>query len=197
MVRKNTAATVTTLLCAMLFIVIGSCFSAFVYKGKIIEVKNPNFVLAAGIAVYSGNGDKQINSLELSKMKLGLKPATGEEDVETGIPTTITDKQGSEGQYAKFTLYAPNGCIIYITNIAIKSEKTQEEIMEERENIMVSIKELDGKATSLKEDKVELGRTSATDERQPLTFFIWLKKGAGSGLEASKISFDISIELLA
>ena len=79
----------------------------------------------------------------------------------------------------------------------IESEKSQEEIMEERENIMVSIKELDGKATSLKEDKVELGRTSATDERQPLTFFIWLKKGAGSGLEASKISFDISIELLA
>ncbi len=197
MIRKNVAATVTTILCALVFIVIGSCFSAFIYKSKIIKVENPKFVLAEGISIFSSEGDKSLSSLELSTMKLGLKPATGEEDVETSIPATVTDKQGSEGQYAKFKLYAPNGAQIFITNIVIESDKSQEEINSERENIMVAIKQLSQSTASLQEDRVLLGATEPTDERQEMTFFVWLSSKAGESLQASTISFEISFELLS
>lgn len=191
--RKNIAATVTTILCALTFIVIGSCFSAFVYKKEMIKVENPVFNVGEGISVYNENGEKTIEVLELSKMKLGLKPATGEEDSVTNIPTTVTDKQGSEGQYGKFKLYAPSGATISITNIQIESQEREEDIKEERKNIMVSIKELDDSTASLEEETVILGSTEANEDRHLLTFFVWLSGKTSDKLEASKISFDITI----
>jgi len=197
MSRRNTAATITTILCAILFIVIGSSFSAFVYKKELIKVENPGFILAQGITVYTVEGDKEIQELELSKMKLGLKPATGEEDKETNIPSTVTDTKGSEGQYGKFKVYAPSGAKIFITNISIESKEDAEIIMKERENIMVSIKEIDKSTKSLQEEEVELGSTSATNEdRQTLTFMVWISGKVSNKLSASTISFDIRIDNL-
>lgn len=195
MKRKNVAMTIATILCALGFIIIGSCFSAFIYSKEMVEVENPKLVLAGGISVFSKDGEI-INELNLSKLKLGLKPSTGEEDVETSIPTTVTDKQGSEGQYSKFKLYAPKGVSIYISDINIESEHSEEEIKGERENIMVAIEEIKDSAVSLKEDRVLLGTLEATEEQKEYTFFIWLNGKAGECLEASKISFKINFEAL-
>jgi len=196
MERKNIAATITTILCALTFIIIGSCFSAFVYKKELIRVENPLFVLGEGVGVYDEKGEKNINKLSLSKMKLGLKPATGEEDSVTNIPTTVTDKQGTEGQYGKFKLYAPNGATISLTNIKIESDQSGEDVKKERKNIMVSIKEIDNSTSSLEEDTVVLGSTQANEDRCLLTFFIWLSGKTSDKLEAATISFDISINEL-
>ena len=73
--RNNTAITITTILCALFFIVVGSCFSAFLYAGEIVKVENPKIVASQGISVFDESGNKSIETLELSKMKLGLKPA--------------------------------------------------------------------------------------------------------------------------
>lgn len=191
--RKNLAATVTTMLCALLFIVIGSCFASFLYQRQIIKVLDPKIVAAEGMAVFDAKGDKAITTLKLSSMKLGLKPATGEEDVETGIPSTVAEKKGSEGQYAKFKVYAPSGATIVIKNIKIDSKEKEEDIKKERENIKVSIKEIKESTKSLSEDEVTLGSVSASDERQELTFFVWLSAKAGEVLKASTISFEIHL----
>ena len=195
MQRKNIAMTMSTILCALTFIVIGSCFSAFIYKDEVIKVTDPKIILGDNIQVFSSEGDKVIDKLDLSQMKLGLKPATGEEDSVTNIPTTVTDKQGSEGQYAKFKLYAPSGARVYISNIKIENSKeSAEDVENERENIMVAIKEIEDSAKSLVGNKIELGQAVASDERISYTFLIWLSGKVSDKLESSKISFDISFE---
>lgn len=192
--RNNFAKTATTMLCALLFIVIGSCFSAFLYKSEIVKAENPKIVVSSGISVYDEKGDKIISELKLSKMKLGLKPATGEEDAETDIPTTVHEKQGSEGVYAVFNLLAPSGSNIYITNIKIEGEVDEKIIASEKENIKVSIKEIDKSTTSLKEDKVFLGKTEATSNKTKYTFLIWLSSKIDKKFNSATISFDLSFE---
>lgn len=196
MFRKNLATTITTILCAMLFIVIGSCFSTFLYQKEMIRVEDPNLIIAEGMNVLSAQGDKTISTLSLSKMKLGLKPATGEENPNTNIPSTVIEKQGSEGQYAKFKLFAPNGVKLFVTNVVIKSDKDMEKINKEKEHIMVAIKEIENSATNLVDEKVELGSLSASDERQELTFYVWLSGKTSNILESSTISFDLLFENL-
>ncbi len=195
--RKNLATTVATMLCALLFIVIGSCFSSFIYKREIIKVLDPPLVLAEGMAVFDADGDKSITKLKLSSMKLGLKPATGEEDAETNIPSTVHSRKGSEGQYATFKVYVPSGAKVVIKNIKIESKEKEEDIKKERENIKVAIKEFEDGAKSLTEDEVTLGNVDASDERQELTFYVWLSAKAGDVLKASTISFEIHFESLS
>ena len=197
MSRKDIGKVITTILTALTFIIIGSTFSAFVYRKELIEVKNPKVILAEGVNVYDENGEKEISELELSKMKLGLKPTTGEEDAETNIPTTVTDKQGSEGQYAKFAVLAPAGVNVYITNVKIESKEDENKIKEERKNIMVAIKELDESTSSLEKDKTLLGKINAGQEKQTMTFYVWLSSKVSDILESSEISFEISFEALS
>ena len=196
MLRKNIAPVVATILCALVFIVIGSCFSAFLYKNEIVKVENPEILLSEGIVAYDESGESVIDKIELSEMKLGLKPATGEEDSNTNIPVTITDKQGSEGQYAKFKIYAPNGANIFVTDIIIESKENKEEIEKERENIMVAIKEISESSQNLSQNKVRLGTINASNDKQNITFYVWLSSKVSDVLESSTISFKLSLEAL-
>lgn len=183
-----------TVLSALLFIVIGSCFTTFIYKNEMIKVEDIKLHVFQGMEVFNADGDKAISELKLSDMKLGLKPATGEEDKVTSIPATVTDKQGSEGQYATFCIYAPAGAKAYITNIKIENHLAKEDISKERENIKVAIDKLESEAVSLKEDKVFIGDIEPSDERQKMVLYVWLTAKAGDLLKGSKISFDITFE---
>ena len=190
MLRKNIAPVIATILTGILFIVIGSCFSAFLYKKEIIKVEDPKIITNSNIEVFNSDNDKIIN-LKLSKLELGLKPSTGEEDKETGIPATVSDKKGSEGLFGKVLVYAPTGAKILINNIIISSNKDEDKIAEERENIMVSVKEIKQSTKSLDKDSVELGEIDASSEKTELTFYVWLSGKASKVLESARISFDI------
>lgn len=192
MLRKNVAPVVATILSCLLFIIIGSCFSAFLYKNEIIKVENPKIFKSENIIIYEEKGEDIITEIKLSKMKLGLKPATGEEDSETNIPSTIVDKQGSEGHYAKIMVMAPEGCKIVLSDIVINSKCKEEEIKEERKNIMVAIKEIKNSAKNLSLEQVELGIISPSNENIPLTFYVWLSGKASDILEASIIKFKVN-----
>ena len=194
MYKKNLATTMAAILSALTFIVIGSCFSAFLYKDEIVKVENPKVFLSEGMAIFDEEGDKTIDELKLSTMKLGLKPATGEEDPVTNIPSTITDKQGTEGVYSKFKFYAPSGAKVVIKNIEIQSKNDPEKAKEERKNICVAIKQVEGSTVRLDQEEVSLGNLLVSDERQEYTLLIWLCGKAGNDLEGSTISFDINFE---
>ena len=194
--KKNIATTMATLLCACLFIVIGSCFSAFLYKNEIIKVKDPKVFVSEGMSIFNQDGDKTIEKLELSTMKLGLKPATGEEDATNNIPTTVTDKQGSEGVYAKFKLYTPDGAKVVIRNINIDSNNDKQKVEKERENICVAIKELENSKVDLVQESVTLGSILASNERLEYTLIVWLCGKTGEDLEGATISFDLVFEKL-
>lgn len=189
--RRNLAACVATILCALSFIVVGSTFSNFFYMREIISVKNPKLVLSEGMEVFSSKGDKAVDSLTLSKMQLGLKPATGDEDVETGIPSTVHEKKGSEGQFAKVKVFLPKGARVAVRDIKIDSKQKPEEVEKERENIFVAISELKEKAKPLQGEEVVLGDIEASDERKEITFLVWLSAKAGEALKGSTISFNV------
>lgn len=192
--KNNTAITVTTILCALFFIVVGSCFSAFLYADEMVKIEKVNIVTAESVFVFDKDGKNEIEKLELSTMKLGLKPATGEEDATTKIPTTVHDKQGTEGVFAKFKVKAENGAKIYVTNIKFSGDVSEKVIEEERENIMVSISQISESTNSLKEEKVLLGELQGSDEKVDLTLFVWLSASISDKFNSESISFDLLFE---
>lgn len=192
--KNNTAITVTTILCALFFIVIGSCFSAFLYADEMVKIEMVNIITAESVFVFDKDGKNEIKKLELSTMKLGLKPATGEEDATTKIPTTVHDKQGTEGVFAKFKVKSENGAKIYVTNIKFSGDVSEKVIEEERENIMVSISQISESTNSLKEEKVLLGELQGGDEKVDLTLFVWLSASISDKFNSESISFDLLFE---
>lgn len=192
--KNNTAITVTTILCALFFIVVGSCFSAFLYADEMVKIEKVNIVTAESVFVFDKDGKNEIEKLELSTMKLGLKPTTGEEDATTKIPTTVHDKQGTEGVFAKFKVKAENGAKIYVTNIKFSGDVSEKVIEEERENIMVSISQISESTNSLKEEKVLLGELQGSDEKVDLTLFVWLSASISDKFNSESISFDLLFE---
>jgi len=194
MLRKNIAPVIATILSGLLFIIIGSCFSAFLYKDEIIKIENPKIVTNQ-IQVFDKDGENAIDELKLSKLKLGLKPVTGELDQETNIPVTVTEEKGSEGLFAKVKVLAQSGAKIYVTDLKIDKKENNDNIQEEKKNIMVAIKEIKESATALETNKVLLGELKANNEKQDLTFYIWLSDKASEVLKSATISFNVSFEL--
>lgn len=192
MKRKSLAATVVVLLSTLVFAVIGVCFTTFVYSKTKIEVQNIK-VNAIGIGVFKDKELKEkCDKLKLSDMELGLKPATGEIDKETLIPSTITDEGTSEGYYAKVYVPAGTAFKVVINGINIETKKNKIEAEEQRKNIFVAIKNVKNATKSLKENEVELASFQNTTETQELTFLIWMGSLSGEELAGAKISFTLN-----
>lgn len=194
MEKKSVSATILVLFLALTFSVIGVCFSVFVYEATKIVIKDVK-ITSNGVSVF---GDKELKNeaktLDLSDMKLGLKPATGKLDSDTEIPSTINDQGTSEGYYA--TVYVPAGTNFKITikDIKIETKKNEEAVKEEREHIFVAIKDLTNAMQSLEKDEIELAKFENTNEKTKITFLIWLSSLAGSDLVGAKISFTLAFD---
>lgn len=192
MEKKSVAASILVLFLAITFSVVGACFSYFVFTDTKIEVKCVKIVAGAGINVFA---DKELkikaDELKLSKMELGLKPATGEVDAETLVPSTINDTGTSEGYYA--TVYVEKGqnFKVKIKNISIESKQNKTEVKEQRKNVFVSIKDVKDSTKSLEKEEVDLAGFENVTENKELVFMIWLSAFADETLQGAKISFDL------
>ena len=124
-------------------------------------------------------------------MELGLKPATGELDAETKIPSTVTDDGTSEGYYEKLYVKADSAYKILIKNITVENKKDKSAANKERENIFVAIKDVKNSTKSLEKDIVEIASISDGFEQKELVFMFWLSSFSGKELVGSKISFDV------
>lgn len=196
MEKKSVSATFLVIFLALTFSVIGICFSVYVYQDTKIVIENIT-ISTTGISVYSDKDlQNSATSLNLSNMDLGLKPATGELDSETQIPSTITDEGTSEGYYA--TIYVPAGVNfkITITNVVIDTKENEIEANNERKNIFISIKDIENSTKSIEEEVTEIATFSNVTETQKLTFLIWLGSLAGDELVGSKISFTLNFEAI-
>lgn len=190
--KKSVAASFLVVFLAITFSVIGSCFMAFVYKDTKIEVKEVLVTFAEGIGVYQNKElTEPVSALKLSDMQVGLKPATGEIDAETMIPSTITNQGTSEGYYAKVFVKSNINYKIVMKNIVIKSKKDKHDIKEERKNLFISIKDVANSTKTLEKDETEIVSFSDVSETQELTFLIWMGGLADETLEGAKISFTI------
>lgn len=190
--KKSVAASFLVVFLAITFSVIGSCFMAFVYKDTKIEVKEVLVTFAEGVGVYQNKElTEPVSALKLSDMQVGLKPATGEIDAETMIPSTITNQGTSEGYYAKVFVKSNINYKIVMKNIVIKSKKDKHDIKEERKNLFISIKDVANSTKTLEKDETEIVSFSDVSETQELTFLIWMGGLADETLEGAKISFTL------
>ena len=195
--KKSVAASTLVVFLAIFFSIVGICFSSFVYADTKIVVERVDLVSADGIELFY---DKELNEpateLKLSKMDLGLKPATGELDAETKIPSTISDEGTSEGYYSKLYIRAEGSVKVFIEDVKIKSKRHAVEVEEERENIFVAIKDQMEAVQNLKEDKTELATISNINGYEEVVIYIWLDALAGEELEGSTISFVLNFVAL-
>ena len=124
--KKSVSATILILFLALFFSVVGVCFNVFVYNETKILIEKVNVQSDSLVVVaYNENFSKLASELKLSKMDVGLKPATGKVDAETQIPSTITDEGTSEGYYATVYVKCNSGFRVFIKDINIKSKKDE------------------------------------------------------------------------
>lgn len=190
--KKSVSATILVLFLALFFTVVGSCFSAFVYSKTRTLLERVDLISVEGVGLFQDKAHKKTaTSLKLSNMDLGLKPATGEIDAESKVPSTITDKGTSEGYYASVYLDARVAFRVVVKNIKIDSTHDEIMVKEERKNIFVAIKDVKNSAKSLENDEIELASFSNVEALEKLTFYIWLSSFATDELEGAKISFTL------
>ena len=191
--KKSVAASTLVVFLAIFFSIVGICFSTLVYADTKIEVESVKLVSAEGIELF---GDKElketVTELKLSKMDLGLKPATGELDAETKIPSTISDEGTSEGYYSKLYIRAEGSVKVFIEDVKIKSKRHADKVDAERENIYVAIKDKTEAVKNLKDDKIELATFDSVEGSEEVIVYIWLDALAGEELEGSTISFELN-----
>lgn len=191
--KKSVSATILILFMALCFSVVGTCFYTFVYDRTRTLVTAVGVINDENIQVFSDEKLKRkVSGLKLSNMDIGLKPATGEVDSETQIPSTIDDKGTSEGYYSTVYVVASGKFRIQLNNIQIKSDHDAELIEEEKKNIFVGIMDLKNSVKTLENDGIEICRyVDVSSEPIKITFLIWLGSLASDELEGARISFDI------
>ena len=137
--KKSVSATILVLFLALFFMVVGASFSAFVYSKKRTLLESVKVVSVDGVGLFQDKAHKKVaTELKLSNMDLGLKPATGEVDAETKVPSTITDKGTSEGYYSTVYVKCFGNFRISVNNIKIDSDHDEELVKEERKNIFIA-----------------------------------------------------------
>lgn len=191
MEAKNTGAVMATIFFIVMCAIIGSCFMAFVYEDKKVSVNDPKIVSFEGLQVINSK-DENITSVKLSSSKLGLKPATGKEDSETEIPSTVTAQNGSEGLYGKFEVKSNSNWKLYVTNVTIDSKVDS---TSEREHIQVGLLDVKNSVVTLEQDKTMIASGEASDEFKEFTLLVWLHASAGNSLIGANISFDLVFEI--
>lgn len=191
--KKSVSATILILFMALFFSVVGTCFYTFVYDRTRTLVTAVGVINDENIQIFSDEKlKKKVSELKLSNMDIGLKPATGEVDSETQIPSTIDDKGTSEGYYSTVYVVSSGKFRIQLNNIQIKSDHDEELIEEEKKNIFVGIMDLKNSVKTLENDGIEICRyTDVSTEPIKITFLIWLGSLASDELEGARISFDI------
>lgn len=193
MEKKSVSASLLIVYLAALFAVVGSSFYAFVFKNNQIIIEEVKVFAVSEVLVYNDEEKKEKSTkLNLSDMQVGIKPATGEIDKETQIPSTINDEGTSEGYYAKLYVDTNINYKILVNNINIESEKHVLDVKKERKNIFISIKNIANTTKSLEDDEIELVKFENVSQIQELTFLIWLGGLAGEDLEGAKISFELN-----
>lgn len=187
--KMSFAVCIVSVLVIVFFGIIGSSFYYFKFEKQKITVLPATIISPADISVLSVD-NQEIGALCFSEIKLGIKPATGELDEETKIPVTVTDKNGSEGVFAKFIVNTSRTISVKVNNLQITGNK-KIDIDDARENLWVSIKEIADSTKNFEEEELVLGDIEASGEPQTFTFLFWLGSTTNTQFNSCKISFSV------
>lgn len=184
--KKNIATTISGLLILIFIIVIGATLSAFKVDRLKVEVKSIRVEAEDGIFVMDEKGNA-INELKVKSSKVGVRPATGEEDSSTHIPSTINDSVGTEGAYATFKIKSDKSYKIVLLDCKLTEGED-----DNLENVRIAI--MDKKSESIKGN--ELGAVLTVDEAyepKETVVVVWLDADTTKSIASSDILIVLGI----
>ena len=183
--KKTVATTILCFIILIFFLSVGATVSAFGVAPKKVEVKSISIVSSDGVIVKSQK-DEVINELKVKSSSVGVRPATGEEDGSTSIPTTVNDQVGTEGAYGVFKLTANRDWKIILKSCKLTSGE------DNLENVKIAIMEDDAKAKSGKDlGSVLYQGEEATDKC--MVVVVWLDKDTTKSIVGADILIELEI----
>ena len=184
---KKTVATMLLCYLILIFLItVGATVSTFGVEPKKVEVKKIEIISEAGITIKSDK-DKEMTELEVKSSSVGVRPATGEEDSITSIPTTVNDQVGTEGAYASFKLSSSENWKIVLKSCSLTKGEDQN-----LENVRVAIMEKDAEAKKGTDVGAVLYKGEAVKDKC-LVVVVWLDKDATKSIVGADIFIQIEV----
>lgn len=186
MEKKTIATTVAGLLILALIICVGATLSAFKVQKEKVEVKAIAITTSDGISVKNKKGE-DITELKVISSGLGVRPATGEEDNTTQVPSTINDNIGSEGAYAVCYINSDSEWCIRLSSCTLTAGEE-----ENLDNIRIAV--LDKKSEAIKGS--EAGKCLTKGEptkNKEVTVVVWLDADAKKSIASADIKIQLEV----
>ena len=186
MEKKTIATTISGILILALIISIGATLSAFKVSKEKVEVKSIVVKADTGISITDKDG-KQLESLKINSSSIGVRPATGEEDNKTQVPSTINDNIGTEGAYALFYISTDRPWCIVLNSCSLTAGED-----ENLDNVRMAL--LDKKSEAVKGD--EIGKTLGCGEGcqdKEITVAVWLDADAKKSIASADIHIELGV----
>lgn len=184
--KKTVAIFVLIGLIIVFIISIGATFSAYKVAKDKVEVSSIKIISADGIRITDKDG-VVISDLEVKSSEVGVRPATGEEDSATSIPTTVNDGVGTEGAYACFKLSSDSNWEIRLVSVDLSCGEE-----ENLENVRVAIMEEENKPVSGKDVGFVLAKGEVVNEKE-IVVVVWLDKDTTKSIKGAQISVEIEV----
>lgn len=184
--KKTVALTILCFLVLIFFMGVGSTLSAFSVSRKMVNVSAIKIVAEEGIQILDEEG-KAVVELEVKSSSVGVRPATGEEDSETSIPTTVNDAVGTEGAYACFKVTSSSPWKILLSSCTVSVGER-----DNLENVRIGIMDETGEPHSGKDIGVVLASGEAVDSKS-VVVVVWLDKDTTKSIAGADISLQLEV----
>ena len=186
MQKKTVAVTILSILILFFIVAIGSTLSAFKVSKEKVTVKSISVLPGSGIVVLDNDGN-QITELKVKSSSVGVRPATGEEDSKTNIPTTVNDAVGTEGAYACFKLSANSNWEILLSDCKVSVGED-----ENLDNVRIGIMEEENDPISGKDVGSVLAKGGAVEGKE-VVVVVWLDQETTKTIKGAEISIILQI----
>jgi len=183
--KKTVATTIFACLIVVFIMLTGATISAYKVSKEKVEVSKIDVFAGSGVLVTDKDGNN-LTTLKVKSSAVGVRPATGEEDNDTSIPTTVNDAVGTEGAYATFCLTAQGDYQIILKNCSLTNGE------ENLKNVRVAIMEEENEAICGCYKGAVLAKGTNANNKETVVV-VWLDKPTTKTIKGAKISLELEI----
>ena len=188
MEKKTVAITILLCLTLIFIVAIGATFSSFKVAKERVEVESISIYAADGITITNSDGEV-VTNLEVKSAAVGVRPATGEQDPSTSIPTTVNDAVGTEGAYACFKITSSKPYVI-----RLKSCTFENGYEENVRNVRLGIMEQKNEPVGGNNIGSVLSKGESASEKETVVV-VWLDSDTKKSIAGSKIKIELEAVL--
>lgn len=189
MKNKDLGVAIGAILILFFIVIVGSSLSAFIIAKNKVEVHSILVTTTNSDIKVTDEKDKDISALKIKSSAIGVRPATGDESIETEIPTTINDSVGTEGAYGCFKLTTTGGYRIILKGLSVTKGSA-----ENLDNIKIAVMDDHDIAVCGADVNAEMCRSEAAVTNKEIVIVVWLDEATTKSIAGGQISAEISIE---